>query len=153
MPALHYQDHAEPAPASTKRPGLTSLVRTSRGLMTIQTELVGNPGEFVTIVDFRGRVLKRWTHPLTAGLDEVGQGIAAREWHAQRVARVSESLAKAARSRRRSPFGSGLSRLYLAGMSAYAKRDFEAAEVAWRACARLLPEDRRIQSALARVQE
>ena len=120
--------------------------------MTIQTELVGDPVEISTIVDFRGRVLKRWTHPLTFEPDDTRLTASVREWHVEHEQDVRESLTKVVRKRHRlPPIELVLSRMYLAGMSAYAKRDFVAAEAAWRACSRLLPEDRRIQAALARI--
>ena len=120
--------------------------------MTIQTELVGDPVEISTIVDFRGRVLKRWTHPLTFEADDTRLTATVREWHVEHERRVRESLTKVVRKRHRlPPIDLALSRLYLAGMSAYARRDSVAAEGAWRACSRLLPEDRRVQAALARI--
>lgn len=136
------------------RPGLTSLVRTSRGLMTIQTELVGDPPCLTTIVDFRGRVLKRWTEPFTPGLDDASSSARIRKWHGQIEARVRDSLARAAQRRSQPPrLDEATSRLFLAGMRAYAKRDFAGAHVALRACARLLPNDPRVQAALRRVSE
>jgi hypothetical protein len=129
---------------------LTSLIRTSRGLMTVQTELSGDPLELVTIVDFRGRVLKRWTRPFALDVDDAGAEL--RRWHATIEGQVRDSLSHAARARARPPqLDKATSRLFLAGITAYAKHDFDAARIALRACARLLPEDLRVRAALARL--
>lgn len=171
MPAT--DDLSGSGSGSDSRPGLTSLLRTGRGLMTVQTEFVGEPAELVTIVDFRGRVLKRWTQPLDDA-DDARSAAAARRWHAQIEAEVRASLAQAAERRARagradepearasSPSprqpalrGPGsrsdtdaVSRLFLAGVAAYARRDLDRARAALHACARLLPEDERVRAAL-----
>lgn len=135
-------------PEAGSRPGLTSLVRTGRGLMTVQTEIVGAPAQLVTIVDFRGRVLKTWRSPFSVELDSEELGDVARRWHADIEARVRESLAQAAARARRPEQHEVVSHLYLAAARAYAQRDFETARAVLSVCELLMPDDPRIRQAL-----
>lgn len=151
---------------SGSRPGLTSLVRTGRGLMTVQTEIVGQPATLVTIVDFRGRVLKTWRSPFAVDEHDAALGDIARKWHADIEASVRETLERAATRARRDgeqPAARGASRdgvrdgllavshLYLAAARAYAERDFETALALLGACELLLPDDPRIRAAIRRM--
>lgn len=43
----------------SQRPGKTSLIELPKGLVTLQTEVHSGPLRAVTIVDFRGRVIRR----------------------------------------------------------------------------------------------
>lgn len=139
-------------PDLASRPGLTSLVRTGRGLMTVQTEIVGHPAELVTIVDFRGRVLKTWRAPLTVGPLDPAAPEHARRWHADIEARVRESLARAAgRNAKPSTDADVASHLFLAAAEAYAERDLETAKEVLIACELLLPDDERVRAALDRL--
>lgn len=136
---------------SGSRPGLTSLVRTGRGLMTVQTEIVGQPATLVTIVDFRGRVLKTWRSPFAVDEHDPALGDIARKWHADIEASVRETLERA--SARARPDGGllAVSHLYLAAARAYAERDFETALALLGACELLLPNDPRIRAAIRRM--
>ena len=46
-------------------PGRTSCVQLPGGTMTFQTELRGEPPELVTVIDFRGKVVRRVTRRLS----------------------------------------------------------------------------------------
>ena len=136
-------------------PGRTSLIRTGRGLMTLQTELVGEPAQLRTIIDFRGRVLKRWEsacEPVDASepLCEV-----MRRWHEGIEVRVRENLAKVA-ERRPAPSdpaaGHVVARLFLAAINAYRERDFDTARSILLCCRSLAPEARRVHAALERIE-
>jgi hypothetical protein len=118
--------------------------------MTVQTEIVGQPAELVTIVDFRGRVLKTWRSPFTVDEADPEVGALARKWHADIEIKVRESLARAASQR--GPNGQpAVSHLYLAAAKAYAERDFETALAVLSACDLLLPDDARIRAALRKI--
>lgn len=122
--------------------------------MTVQTELVGDPLQLATIVDFRGRVLKRWTHPFSLDPDDATCAGVIREWHATIEARVRENLARAVRQRLDpKPSDGAISRLFLAAMAAYRDRDIETARAAMRACVLVLPDDRRVRAALEQLGE
>ena len=141
-----------PTPDTSSRPGLTSLIRTGRGLMTVQTEIVGDPAQLVTIVDFRGRVLKRWHSDVFIASGDPRAADRIREWHNAIETRVRESLSKAARRRPASRQADEVvSHLYVAAMKAYAERDLDTARDVLRACALLLPDDQRIACALQRL--
>lgn len=149
-------DHASSSiPQDSSRPGLTSLIRTGRGLMTVQTEIVGEPAQLVTIVDFRGRVLKSWKGPLLVAPNDPAAPSLARKWHAEIEARVRESLSRAAHKRpsgdRRRAEEEAVAHLFIAAMQAYADRDYPTARSVLEACALLLPEDPRIRTALQRL--
>lgn len=149
---MHLATNTLRTPEPSSRPGLTSLIRTGRGLMTVQTEIHGESSRLVTIVDFRGRVLKTWTSPfeIDAGDPEVGGAI--RQWHADIEARVRDSLARAARRQPQTRDASEtVSHLFLAAMQAYGARDLETAIALLHACELLLPEDRRIRAGLRRL--
>ena len=131
-----------------KLPGLTSLIRTGRGLMTLQTEIVGQPAELVTIVDFRGRVLKTWRQTLAPGLEECEAQPLARRWHADIEARVRANLQRAAQ---RQSGDETLAHLFLAAAGSYAGRDLHTARAVLEACELLAPDERRIRDALAHL--
>jgi hypothetical protein len=124
---------------------LTSLIQTARGVMTVQTEIVGEPAQLVTIVDFRGRVLKIWRSAL--GVDPAGLD-SARRWHQKIDGEVRESLTRVARrpADRSAIVGASL---FVEAMRAYAVRDYAGAETILSGCERLLPHDRRIDAARA----
>jgi len=50
----------------SSRAGRTSCVRLPSGTLTVQTELCTRTAEIVTMIDFRGRILKTWRRPLDA---------------------------------------------------------------------------------------
>lgn len=141
-----------PQAETSSRPGLTSLIRTGRGLMTVQTEIVGEPAQLVTIVDFRGRVLKRWQSDFCVASSDPEAPDLIRKWHAGIEARVRENLAKATRRRPQTRGAEEVvSHLYVAAMRAYAERDLDTARDVLRACALLLPDDKRISAGLERL--
>ena len=78
-----------------------ALVRTPRGLMTVQTELVGEPAELVTIVDFRGRVLKSWRGRVRIDPEAASTSEQIRSWHRDIELRLRRQLAAVARRRER----------------------------------------------------
>lgn len=137
----------------SSRPGLTSLIRTGRGLMTVQTELVGEPASLVTIVDFRGRVLKSWTSSFSIETSSPEAPAAIRRWHNDIEARVRDNLARAATRRPESASASNVvvSHLFIAAMQAYSDRDLDTALAVLRACELLLPDDPRIRAGLQRL--
>lgn len=144
------------AEASTpnSRPGMTSLIRTSRGLMTVQTELVGEPAELLTIVDFRGRVLKRWTSDFRVDQHSLDAPARIREWHNQIETKIRNSLAAATRKRAQagpSQTGQVVGELFVRAMEAYAQRDFETAAAVLEACDQLLPNEPRVRAARAQL--
>jgi hypothetical protein len=141
-----------PANEASSRPGLTSLIRTGRGLMTVQTEISGDPAQLVTIVDFRGRVLKTWTSPFRVELDSAEAPVSIRRWHGEIEVRVRESLSRASqRKSRKQGQSEAVAHLFLAAMQAYRERDFATAYGVLRGCELLLPEDARIRGALRRL--
>lgn len=134
------------------RPGLTSLIRTGRGLMTVQTELVGEPASLVTIVDFRGRVLKSWTSSFSIASTSPEAPAAIRRWHNDIEARVRDNLARVAKQQPRAETNNeAVSHLFIAAMQAYADRDLETAREVLSACELLLPDDPRIRDSLVRL--
>jgi hypothetical protein len=141
------------APAdSCSRPGLTSLIRTGRGLMTVQTELVGEPAALVTIVDFRGRVLKSWKSSFSIASTDLAAPAAIRRWHNDIEARVRDNLARAANKRPSVETGNEVvSHLFVAAVEAYRRRDLETARAVMRACELLLPDDPRIRAGALRL--
>lgn len=137
---------------SESRPGLTSLVRTGRGLMTVQTELVGEPAQLVTIVDFRGRVLKTWKSPFALAPDDHDAPEQIRRWHQEIEVRVREKLAALARRRPQGEAtGVVVGHLFIAAMQAYCSRDLRTAYALLRSCDLLMPDEPRIRAALERV--
>ena len=136
------------------RPGLTSLVRTGRGLMTVQTELIGDSTslELVTIVDFRGRVLKTWRSPFALHADDIHTPEQIRRWHRDIEARVREKLACVARRRPESEAaGTVVAHLFVEAIRAYGERDFKTAKALLRACDLLQPDEARIKTGLERL--
>lgn len=117
--------------------------------MTLQTELVGEPAQLVTLIDFRGRVLQRWTSP-----DSVENPDQIRRWHGDIEAQVRTKLSRvAARTTEAESrwaekrFGA---HLFVEAMRAYAHRDLATALALIEACAGLLPDDQRVRTARAR---
>lgn len=86
-------------PEHHARPGSTSLIRTGAGMLTLQTELVGEPAQLVTIVVFRGRVLERWQSESRVSPNHVDSPKLVHRWHTRLEARVREGLARVARDR------------------------------------------------------
>ncbi len=134
---------------SGSRPGLTSLIKTGRGLMTVQTEILGEPARLVTIVDFRGRVLKSWQ---SSFLVDPGDLDAARRWHQTVEKDVRASLGRAAK---RAPdrTSSVAACLFSEAMRAYVERDYARASLLLDSCARLVPDDARVAAARERLQD
>jgi hypothetical protein len=146
------RDSAAVANETSTMPGLTSLVRTGRGLMTVQTEIVGQPATLVTIVDFRGRVLKTWRSSFAVDEQDPALGDIARKWHADIEASVRETLKRAVtRQRGDDEQQLAVSHLFLSAARAYAERDFETALALLGACELLLPDDPRIRAAIRRI--
>jgi hypothetical protein len=133
------------------RPGLTSLIRTGRGLMTVQTEIVGDPGTLVTIVDFRGRVLKTWRSPFAVAPADLATPEKIRRWHADIESGVRNNLARASERQQIIPNLEPVSHLFVAAARAYAERDLDTAAALLRACDLLLPNDPRIRAALRQL--
>jgi hypothetical protein len=133
-------------PAS--RPGLTSLIRTGRGLMTVQTEIAGDPGTLVTIIDFRGRVLKTWHSPFVIIPADPAAPEKIRRWHAEIESSVRNNLTRVSERQRITPNHEPVSHLFVAAARAYAERDLDTAGALLRACELLLPDDPRIREAL-----
>ena len=146
-------DSTTPPPAEPgSRPGLTSLIRTGRGLMTVQTELFGEPALLVTIVDFRGRVLKRWTSSFAIESSSPEAPGAIRRWHNDIEARVRDNLARAANRRPQTQTHGGVvSHLFVAAVQAFSERELDTAHAILLACDLLLPDDPRICAGLART--
>lgn len=147
---------AQPSSTTTThcdgRPGLTSLIRTGRGLMTLQTELVGEPTKLETIVDFRGRVLKTWHSPFHVDPQSPDGPGQIRAWHAQIEQRLRQQLATVAQRRApREALGPVLAEFYVAAMRAYAERDRSTARALFEICEHLQPGDPRVRAALART--
>jgi len=136
------------------RPGLTSLVRTGRGLMTVQTELVGDPAELLTIVDFRGRVLKTWRSPFTLDEHAASTPERIRSWHRNIERRLRDKLAAVSRRRSQTDVeGDVVAHLFVAAIRAYGARDLDTACALLEACDQLRPDDRRVRAALARARD
>ena len=117
--------------------------------MTLQTELVGAPAQLVTLIDFRGRVLQRWTSP-----DPVADPDQIRRWHGDIEAQVRAKLSRVAARPTKTDtrwaekrFGA---HLFMEAMRAYAHRDLATALALIEACAGLLPDDPRVHTARAR---
>lgn len=136
------------------RPGQTSLLHTARGPITLQTEITGDPAYIVTILDFRGRVLKSFKRALPSETEPHLRHELAKRWHATIEQEVRDSL------RRRVPLarlGGGeqalevVARLFLEAMAAYARRDLDSAEAVLLACDHLMPGDARVGAALVNV--
>lgn len=120
--------------------------------MTVQTELLGEPASLVTIVDFRGRVLKSWKSSFAIGSTDPGAPAAIRRWHNDIEARVCDNLARAANKRPLTETGNEVvSHLFVAAVQAYRVRDLETARAVMAACELLLPDDPRIHAALLRL--
>ncbi len=125
--------------------------------MTVQTEILGDPAELVTIVDFRGKVLKSWRTPLRVAPDAPQAQSVARTWHDDIEVKVRDSLSRAsqtrsksrAKSRRQS--GEAVARLFAAGIQAYSNSDFVTAKSVLLVCDELIGGDRRIAAALKRI--
>ncbi|NVB42567.1 hypothetical protein G6O69_32385 [Pseudenhygromyxa sp. WMMC2535] len=130
---------------------MTSLIRTGRGLMTVQTEITGDPAALVTIVDFRGRVLKTWRRQLDVAADHITAPDLAREWHDEVEAQVRANLNRAAKRSSSASEDVVVAHLFAAAMQAYANRDFATAKAVCRACTLLLPEDSRLSSCLQQL--
>lgn len=129
------------------RPGLTSLIRTGRGLMTVQTELVDDPATLLTIVDFRGRVLKTWRSPFTVAPADPTAPDQIRRWHAEIERGVRSNLARVSERQRAESEQEAISHLFAAAVRAYAARDLDTAAALVQACSLLLPDDPRIRAA------
>ena len=152
MQAVHAATSPKRTGESDSRPGLTSLVRTGRGLMTVQTEIVGEPAQLVTIIDFRGRVLKTWRSPFSLRADDHAAPEKIRRWHHDIATRVREKLAQVARGRPHSDAtGVVAAHLFVAAMKAYGGRDLRTARALLRSCDLLLPDDPRVAAALGRI--
>lgn len=142
---------------SSRRPGRTSMIRTARGVMTLQTEVAGDPLEVVTIVDFRGRVLKSFRTEVPPALRgrEAELMDFANDFHAGIEAQVHQSL-EAARQRHRSDaepeLGGVVAELFVEAVQAYARQELDTARAVLRACDALQPGDPRIRAALARLE-
>jgi hypothetical protein len=133
---------------------LTSLIRTGRGLMTVQTELLGEPAALVTIVDFRGRVLKSWTSPFCVASSSPDAPATIRRWHNDIEARVRDNLARASNRRPQSEANAQVvSHLFIAAVQAYSARDLSTARAVLRVCELLLPDDPRIRAWLSRLRD
>ena len=134
-------------------PGRTSMIRTARGIMTLQTEISGSDPEVVTIIDYCGRVLQRTSEPLPPELvDEAEITRFANACHAAVESSVYESLAAAAaRPRRRAADERRrlASWMFVRAMRAYAQQDLVSALALLHSSERLLPDDPRIVAALA----
>lgn len=137
------------APLEHVHPGRTSLMQTARGPLTLQTEIAGYPPEVVTILDFRGRVLKSFRRPLPGGLDPSERVELANRWHAEAEIEVRSTLAR--RSKPADPSNPVVARLFVAALVAYHQMDRISARAALLACDALLPGDPRIGAALTRV--
>lgn len=133
------------------RPGLTSLIRTGRGLMTVQTEIVGDPGTLVTIVDFRGRVLKTWRSSFVVATADLAASETIRRWHAEIERGVRNNLSRVSERQQIAPNHEPVSHLFVAAARAYAQRDLDTAAALLRACELLLPDDPRIRAALRQL--
>jgi hypothetical protein len=123
--------------------------------MTLQTEIAGDPLEVVTIVDFRGRVLKSFRSEVPPALRgrEAELMDFANDFHASIEAQVHESL-EAARQRNRSDepeLGGVVAELFIEAVQAYARQELDTARAVLRACDVLQPGDPRIRAALARL--
>lgn len=141
-----------PSPDTRTRPGLTSLVRTGRGMMTVQTEIVGEPALLVTIVDFRGRVLKSWSSEFSVDEGAPDAPEVIRKWHSDIETQVRTKLSRAATRRpQQNSTGEFGSHLFFAAMRAYGERDFSTARAVLQACELLLPDDERVRAALSRL--
>lgn len=147
------QATAQIAPACEpgSRPGLTSLIRTGRGLMTVQTEIVGDPATLVTIVDFRGRVLKTWRSAFVVAPADLAAPEKIRRWHAEIESGVRNNLTRAAERERIAPNHEPVSHLFVAAARAYAERDLDTAAALLHACELLLPSDPRVRAALRQL--
>ena len=149
---MHLPLSSTAAASPDARPGLTSLIRTGRGLMTLQTELVGQPTRLETIVDFRGRVLKTWHSPFhidPQSPDGPGQ---IRAWHAKIEERLRAQLSAVAK--RRSPGGEPgpvVAELFIAAMRSYAERERSTALALLEICEYLQPGEARVRAAIERA--
>ncbi len=83
--------------AGPTRPGLTSCLRLGGGTLTLQTEIVGDPPEIVTTVDYDGRTIRVFR----GGLEEGGHTsveAAARAFHRAIEARLRARVDRVAAS-------------------------------------------------------
>ncbi|MFV8751523.1 hypothetical protein ACNOYE_13340 [Nannocystaceae bacterium ST9] len=129
-------------------PGRTSLIQTGRGPLTLQTEITGCPPAVVTILDFRGRVLKTFRRTLPDQLEPHEHAELANRWHAEAEAEVHATLA----GRTANPnVPRVVARLFIEAMVAYRRMDRASARAVLRACDALMPGDSRIGAALIEV--
>ncbi|NVB40496.1 hypothetical protein G6O69_21830 [Pseudenhygromyxa sp. WMMC2535] len=132
-------------------PGRTSMIRTARGIMTLQTEIAGAPLQVVTIIDYRGRVLQRFTNDVPAHLTTEAELTAfANELHATIDTQVQAKLTASARPNpgRERERRLAVAELYRRALDAYAKGDSLTARALLRACDRIRPGEPRVRAAL-----
>lgn len=137
----------------TVAPGQTSCLHLPGGTMTLQTELKGEPPHLVTIIDFRGKVVRRLSRQLSDE-DHDNLALAVRRTHqeAERGIRASlRSLHEARKGAPPSAAPSTASLLFVMASEALHRHDRDSATALLRAVAQLLPNDRRVEALLDQV--
>jgi len=139
-------------------PGRTSSIQLPGGTMTLQTELRGDPLEVVTIVDFRGKVMRRKSRVLT---DEEHDDLelVVRHVHADIERGIRVSLESVRKARDTSAASSGQAAvepstsalLFVMSADALGRGDLPTAASLLEAVAQLLPDDTRVRSLLRYV--
>jgi hypothetical protein len=119
--------------------------------MTVQTEISDEPSNLVTIVDFRGRVLKTWRSRFCVTPGDPTAPEIIRRWHGEIETNIRSTLARVADRQKSAPNHEPVSHLFVAMARAYAERDLDTAVALLHACDLLLPDDPRIRAAVRRV--
>ncbi len=133
----------------TRRPGITSSLHLPTGVLTMQTEIVGNPPEFVTVIDVGGRIMRTFRNPCR--VDESGdvQRVVSRV-HAELMRRFVGN----ARSRVKPAVDNDTAaQLFILALEAHAKGDTDGARALLLSVADLLPDNATVRRNLATFSE
>ncbi|MFV8751520.1 hypothetical protein ACNOYE_13325 [Nannocystaceae bacterium ST9] len=101
----------------------------------------------VTILDFRGRVLKSFQRAVPADLPSAAHGELANRWHAETEAEIRSMLTS--RSGPSEGVKAVVARFFVEALIAYQQMDRDSTHALLRACDALLPGDPWIGNALA----
>lgn len=133
----------------TRRPGVTSSLHLPVGVLTLQTEIVGDPPEFVTVVDIGGRVMRTLRTPCRVErADEIQRTVS--RVHAELMRRfVSNARARV----KPSADNDTAAQLFVLAVEAHAAGDDVGAAALMQCVADLLPDDARVRSNLAALDQ
>ncbi len=144
-----------PGPPQRHAPGRTSSIQLPGGTMTLQTEVSGTPPQIVTIVVFRGRVLRRSVVAL-GGEVETDLESAVRRAHNDSERGLLRALQDVHPPPQEHPGAAPVepptaSLLFVMATEALARRDRGTAISLLEAVQDLIPDDRRVQLLLAEL--